>query len=239
MAGQGPTRIVKFFVYAGGGGGANAPRQPSANLDGFAEKFVPNLCLNCHGGAYNPAVPTAPTFADVNMGASFRELDIATYKFPDGRLAADVNATEKAAFKQQNLIVKGLAPADTIAIQPIKDLIAGWYPGASERAGQHVHATRLGGAPQQALYHDVVKQSCRTCHVALDADTSSGGIGWISYDQLRQRQPLLDFFVLCTGRFMPHSVITYRNFWLSGGPHQPAVLRDFSGTGWTPIGPCQ
>jgi hypothetical protein len=27
-------------------------------------------------------------------------------------------------------------------------------------------------APQQTLYHDVVKQSCRTCHVAFDADTS-------------------------------------------------------------------
>jgi len=240
VEGQGTTRIVKFFVFAGGDFAFNAPRAAAADLDGFEPKFVPNLCLNCHGGNYNPANPASPTFAEINAGASFRELDIATFKFPGGRLVA--NNAEKTAFRQQNLIVKGVAPSDTIAIQPIKDLIAGWYPGASIEQDNTFTPTGWVGAPQQDLYRDVVKQSCRTCHVAQDADTSNNGIGWITYEQLRRRREfgILQDIALCEGRIMPHAVITYRNFWLSALPHQPAVLRTFSnGAGWPAIGPCQ
>jgi hypothetical protein len=238
VEGQGTTRIVKFFVFAGGDGARNAPRAPAADLDGFEPKFVPNLCLNCHGGNYSPANPAAPTFAEINMGASFRELDIATYKFPGGRLVAD-NA-EKTAFRQQNLIVKGAAAGDTITIQPIKDLIAGWYPAASIDQDNNFTPGGWSGSPQQGLYHDVVKQSCRTCHVALDADSSEFGLGWLSYDQLLLRHDFLQGFVLCESRVMPHAVITYRNFWLSAGPHRPAVLRDFAnGADWPAFGVCQ
>jgi hypothetical protein len=239
VEGQGPTRIVKFFVYAGADFAANAPRAPAADLDGFGPKFVPNLCLNCHGGNYFPGNPAAPTFADINMGAAFRELDIATYKFPGGRLVA--NIPEKTAFRQQNLIVKGAASGDTITIQPIKDLIAGWYPGASIEQDNTFTPMGWVGAPQQNLYRDVVKQSCRTCHVALDADTSNNGLAWISYEQLRQRREfgILKSFALCDARVMPHAVTTYRNFWLSALPHRPAVLRDFAnGAGWPALGPC-
>ena len=230
----GATRIVKFFVFNGADGAANAPRVEAANLDGFGAKFVPNLCNNCHGGDYYPSNP--PTFQNINMGASFRELDIATYKFPGGRLVA--NAAEKDAFRQQNLIVKGASPTETIAIQPIKDLIGGWYPGASSDQDNAFTPSGWTGAPQQNLYHDVVKQSCRTCHVALDADASNSGIGWISYAQLQQKRGFLNYYVLCDGRMMPHAVITYRNFWLSASPHRPAALRTFTNSTWPAIGTC-
>lgn len=237
VEGQGLTRIVKFFVYAGGDFSFNAPRVGAADLDGFEPKFVPNLCLNCHGGNYGPTNPASPTFAEINMGASFRELDIATYKFPGGRLTA--NNAEKTAFKAQNLIVKGLNATDTISIQPIKDIITGWYPGASVEQDNSFTPSGWTGAPRQALYHDVVKTSCRTCHVALDADPSSSGFGWTSYAQLELRRSFLDSFVLCDERTMPHAVITYRNFWLSASPHRPAVFRTFqNGSGWPQIGPC-
>jgi hypothetical protein len=36
--------------------------------------------------------------AEVDMGSSFRELDYATYKFPDGRLTP--NVAEKEAFQR-------------------------------------------------------------------------------------------------------------------------------------------
>ena len=175
------------------------------------------------------------------MGASFRELDIATYKFPDGRLVA--NATEKAAFKQQNMIVKSTATSN-ISIQPIKDLIAGWYHGTSTDQDNTFTPSGWIGFPQQSLYHDVIKESCRTCHIALDASTSSTGIGFITYDQLKSRYSLLKNFVLCGSPVMPHAIITYKNFWLSTSPHRPNVLRDFSAQGWgagaagTPLGPC-
>jgi hypothetical protein len=45
---------------------------------------------------------------------------------------------------------------------------------------------------------------------------------------------------------MPHALMTYRNFWLSTGPHRPATLGTFSASDWTafpdpagPAGPCE
>jgi hypothetical protein len=73
----------------------------------------------------------------------------------------------------------------------------------------------------------------------LDANTADVGIGWISYNQLKLRRGFLPDFVLCGSRFMPHAVVTYRNFWLSASPHRPAVLRTFANGGdWPAIGPC-
>jgi hypothetical protein len=230
------TKIVKFFVYAQGDFGPNAPRQTNADLDGFGPKFVPNLCLNCHGGNYRPT-SAVPSFADINMGSSFRELDIATYKFPEGNLTA--NATEKAAFKQQNLIVKG-GDADAISVQGIKDLITGWYLAGTNDQDNSYTPPGWNAAPEHDLYRDVVRNSCRTCHVALGPGTGDQiDVDWTSYNQLKREHPLLKSFVLCQSRYMPHAIITYRNFWLSASPHRPAVLRDFSdGADWTELGPC-
>jgi len=171
------------------------------------------------------------------MGASFRELDIATYKFPGGRLTA--NNTEKAAFKQQNLIVKSAA-SDTISVDGIKKLIDGWYPTSSVDQDNTCTPTGWLGSPQQGLYHDVVKTSCRTCHIAQGPGSGNqSDLDWTSYDQLKVRHSFLKNFVLCESRVMPHAVITYRNFWLSGSPHRPAVLRDFEKLpDWSVLGPC-
>lgn len=64
-------------------------------------------------------------------------------------------------------------------------------------------------------------------------------------DPLDERLTLGDWwsflggYELCESRIMPHAVTTYRNFWLSASPHQPAALRDFTnGAGWPAIGPC-
>jgi hypothetical protein len=240
VEGQGSAPIVKFFVFAGAGGQANAPRQKGAELDGFGVKFVPNLCLNCHGGRYDsPSSP--PTFADINMGAHFRELDYATYKFPGGRVVPD--AAEKDRFKFQNLLVANAGSG--CASKGIRKLIAGWYPGASTDQDNNGYTPPdWTGSPRNTLYHQIVKASCRTCHVAFDEDTSPedtavGTINWTAYDQLKLRHGFLKSFVLCDDRFMPHAVITYRNFWLSGSPHQPGVLRTYSdGSAWTALGDC-
>jgi hypothetical protein len=230
------TRIVKFFVFAGNGNGLNATRQTSADLDGFGAKFVPNLCLNCHGGNYSPPA-SGPSFANIDMGSSFRELDIATYKFPEGRLVA--NAAEKAAFKQQNLIARG-SNDERISVLGIKSLIDGWYVAGTDEQDNSYTPPAWNGAPENGLYLDVVRNSCRTCHVALGPGTGSDfDVDWTTYEQLKLRHDFLKNFVLCQSRFMPHAVITYRNFWLSGSPHRPAVLREFEdGAEWAELGPC-
>jgi len=169
--------IVKFFIYDGGT--ANAPSTTSVDLDGGGRKYVPQLCASCHGGIYTPGT--------ADMKASFREFDLATFKFPGGR---DVpNGTERAAFKQQNLIVRGNSTED-ISAPAIKNLVNGWY-GISQTyvdphptfTGQYSNrfppgmaATGWDDPPgassdtrtsHRYLYRTVVAQSCRTCHVAF------------------------------------------------------------------------
>src|SRR5262249_22907046 len=81
------VRVVKFYIFDGactdatpGCGATNSPRSPSANLDGAGDKFLPNLCNNCHGGTYFPSNPAAPTLAEVTFGASFLPFDIYSYR---------------------------------------------------------------------------------------------------------------------------------------------------------------
>lgn len=231
------TPIVKFFVYAGVG----EVRQPAADLDGFGAKFVPNLCLNCHGGSYFNPIPAS--LADVNMGSSFRELDLATYKFPGLRTTA--NAAEQAAFKKQNQLITASAGAARL---PITQLIDGWYAPAGTGLTQDNSFTPAAwaGAPQQTLYHDVVKVSCRTCHIAFVSADNAGGIDWNRYDQLRPRRNDVRDLVIgpaisdTAARVMPHALVTYRNFWIEQVPsHRPTRLWNYSDAtppGWVAIG---
>ncbi|MEO8066481.1 MAG: hypothetical protein ABI599_02185 [Flavobacteriales bacterium] len=220
------TRIVKFFVFAGNGFGANAPHVGNADLDGFGDKFVPNLCNNCHGGDYSAGA--SPSFADINMGASFRELDYATYKFVPG------SGPDEAAFKQQNQIVHG-DPGDNISSASIQELIDGWYRGGTVSEDNTFTPAGWLGTAGEPLYHSVVAKSCRTCHVALRED-----INWSTYEQLKGAYPpTLKSYALCDGRIMPHAAVTYRNYWLSALPHSPEELRTFSDGTWTPLGDCE
>jgi hypothetical protein len=242
-----PTNVpvVKFFVFADLDGLPGVERQAAANLDGFGAKFVPNLCLNCHGGNYNPGV--------ADMGANFRELDLATYLFPDGRTTA--NAAEQGRFRQQNLMIRDLAAnpianSNPVTRGPIHDLISGWYATGGNQDNNYTPAPDWGVSPQRDLYHNVVKVSCRTCHIAFDSNNDSGGIDWNRYDQLVRQVSgrgfnFIEGYAVGTslsgtgsGRIMPHALVTYRNFWLNKTPvHRPAFLWNYSdGTRWPQIG---
>ncbi|MEA2552121.1 MAG: hypothetical protein QOJ65_297, partial [Fimbriimonadaceae bacterium] len=157
---------VKFFVFNGGVSGA--ARVESADLDGNGQKFVPNLCMNCHGGNYTPNLTvTNPPATEGVLQARFRELDYTTYKFPGGRSAP--NAAEMLAFHLQNNMVKGAA-GDSISTTAIKDLITGWYTGAPDEQVQTYAPTgwKVTAKPQnEQLYHDVDEKSSRTCHIGL------------------------------------------------------------------------
>jgi hypothetical protein len=225
------TKIVKFFVYL------NSARQTAADLDGFGPKFVPNLCLNCHGGNFTfPATPV-----DVNLNSSFRELDVSTYKFP--ALRTTPTMAEQAAFKQQNQFIQSTLAAR----QPILDLIVGWYaPGGMGAIQNNAYTPTnwgLPGSSQYGLYHDVVKVSCRTCHIAFDSNDDASGLDWNRYDQFKiNRDSIASIAVGAhisgSGRSMPHALVTYRNFWLDQKPtHRPKKLWGYNDPpDWLPIG---
>jgi hypothetical protein len=238
--------VVKFFIY--NGATATAPSTRSVDLDGGGQKYVPQLCANCHGGDYTSGNP--------EMHASFREFDLATFKLPGGREVPDVD--ERAGFKRQNLLVRGDHSTDNISTSAIKDLIDGWYgitqigtgfsdspftgqysnwfpPGWSDAPGASSTHTS-----HEYLYRTVVAKSCRTCHVAftnnIDKGPQNKGIDWTTFDQFNSDKSAILFYVFpsninqAPNPSMPHSFVTYKNFWSSRNPSESQILTNF--TGW-------
>jgi hypothetical protein len=261
IEGQDPTiRVVKFYVYDGactdaivGCGTTNSARSPSANLDGAGEKYVPNLCTHCHGGGYYfPVDPASPTFAEVNLGASFLPFDVASYrdgtagpKPTDPAFGTANILTQEASFFTQNQMVFATNPT-----QAIRDIIGLFYPTATppfdanaipcgwraSTAGPWCGGGFSGGTGNPAtetLYHDVVAQACRSCHIAQRID-----IAWDTYKKFAQEHGTVDVMppfsgsfiggLVCNTGVMPHASVTWSNFWRSNFPHRPDTLKNFS-----------
>jgi hypothetical protein len=213
--------VVKFFVYAAPGDGSSHLLL-SANLDGrpMADKFVPNLCLNCHGG--EPA--NAP-----DQGASFREFDLASFRY--SKLRGASRASQEFNFEDMNFMVQ-----DSNAAQPIQDLISGWYANSNTQDTTFVPP---GWSAHPDLYQKVVAKSCRTCHIA-QLSVTDDSISWNTYDQFSLKHDRIQEYVCSPQKEMPHALITYKNFWLSKNPHRPGTLAAFKSLPeWAAFGNCK
>lgn len=208
-------RIVKFFAYQGGDGSGR--RLPSVALDPFGPKFLPNLCTVCHGGEF---------LGTAEMGSSFREFDMASFRYPSA--AAGSQASQEAAFKQLNEIVKTSQPATAIG-----ELIDGWYAGNS--ATQITSYVPTGWpAGTQDLYRNVVAKSCRTCHVAISS------LSWSTYESFWRHRGSIGAQVCGSAKQMPLALTTYLSFWLRTQPPAPNELAKFTGPNWpTALGVCK
>jgi hypothetical protein len=232
--------IVKFFVYDVGKTAASS-RQKFADLDGHGNKFVPNLCMNCHGGAgsYIPRDKAHPTLAEVDLGASFREFDVATYKFArPGKPSADPSRItptpgELKTFHDLNNLVVATNPA-----AGIQDIISGWYAGGNDDQLPYVPSGWSASNDQKSLYTTVVGTSCRTCHVAFGSSTANTAVNWQTFTQFGTYNRVIKKDVLCGATlFMPHAQITFDNFWFAN-PSKAEFLRNFETLGWAKLGTC-
>jgi len=224
VEGAGPTRIVKFYVYAPDPKNPDigaSIRAPGANLDDSqasdAFKFVPNLCLVCHGGNQ------FATGADRN--ASFIAFDLETFRY--SRAPGASQAEQELAFKAQNLMVRDTNPATAT-----NDLIVGWYHiGSGEINVQDPTYVPSGWTGQESLYNAVVKAGCRGCHAQqrFVGDPSPNPINWISYTQFVDNRIQIQNLVCGPlTKQMPHAYVTYLNSWRIGRPG-PNELSQFLG----------
>jgi hypothetical protein len=220
-------KVVKFFVF--GGGLPESKRiKAVALIPSSGPQAVPGLCLNCHGGSYQPSVTGGPaTLEEVDLGSSFREFDLATFVFPRNT----PRSSQEDTFRQLNQMVLKTNPAPAIS-----ELISGWYSGSATQNNGFIPPGWIGNEP---LYRDVVVRSCRTCHVALDSSSSNSVVSWTSYDQFRGERSAIKSLVCGSLKNMPHAKVTYENFWLRENGGGPRALAQFAGAGWRPIGTCQ
>lgn len=240
------NRAVKFFVY---GQNPDGPTIKKADLDGFGERPVPQLCVICHGGQVagvpadpnNPAGPQQGAFTSRNdimsMTANFLPFDLHLFNFP----AAKTKAAQQTAFKNLNRdIVREVAVGNGAQGTAIVELIDTINPAAQASQLEDAVITNWdGGNPasdSHSFYRDVFARACRTCHVAqpFSAPPYTNKVDFQNQIGTVQSR-------VCAQKIMPHAKRTNDIFWTSLGPNMPAFLQLYGSTfpGWSSLGSSQ
>lgn len=205
-ASESADRRVRFYVY-GGGDPNTAGKLKFADLDGLGPKPVPHLCLVCHGGTYDDTANNA-------VQARFREFDLQSFKYSDGRscdyppapASNNLTADELTAFATLNQMVRDIQPNSSA----IKELINNWYPGGFGPGTKPSEtAVPPGWSTQAAIYRNVHGKTCRTCHVARDGGVANAFLTFNSSSNFAGT----DYVVCNAPKMMPNAYITYKNFW--------------------------
>ena len=215
----GQARIMKFFVFAN-----NDNRVPDADLDGNGAKYVPNLCVICHG--------VSRYSGSADLGARFLPFDLSSFQYS----ASLGRNSQESGFKELN---QGILQSNPSAA--VVDLIAAWYTGGSPVQLDDEVPSNWGGPPN--LYLDVIKLGCRSCHVSRNAPLDFASLTNLKVYTSNAYTSTAAIRV-CDQRSMPNAVVTYQRFWLMyppSSPHYPVrVLNDALGdvTNPYPFSPC-
>jgi hypothetical protein len=192
----------------------------SVNLDGRGEKFIPGACAACHSALYSWKYGTNGV-TDPNLRAQFIPYDLDNYAFAD--LPGLRRQDQEASLRALNHFV-----LDTGAFSATVELINGWYPTPTSNFVDNFVPSSWQG--HEALYLDVVKPSCRMCHITFDPsdhlsfDNYADFAGWkdiiANYvcGVANSPFPSLEFLTYK----MPNAKETFDRFW-NGIPGTSAV----------------
>ncbi|MCG3210703.1 MAG: hypothetical protein FOGNACKC_04334 [Anaerolineae bacterium] len=190
---EGLANDVRFYVYDSG---STEPLINTVPLDHEqTERFVPHICLPCHGGTYNASTNSV-------AGAQFLPFDAESFKY--SQMRGYTRSDQQEDFRKLNELVLRTNPTSTI-----QQLINNWYDYDVGQPGKTPKDDYVppGFEDKPTLYNDVVKPYCRMCHVAqnnpLPTPTSI------------RRDAVFGSF------YMPHTELTSRNFWAGHNPHKP------------------
>jgi hypothetical protein len=197
--------FVRFMIF-----GPSGELLPSINLDGRREKFVPAVCVPCHGGdRYANSFPTDGS-GEANIGAHFLPYDSGNFAFSSKPGLTELD--QQQAIHALNQYV--LATNATTATQ---NLVQGWYASGTDVLNKdYVPSSWAAGNPVDIeLYKKVVSRSCRTCHVAMADYTNFDEIGAFRGSP----GPVVSTFcrpgLSYRAYQMPNSLVTFNRFWNS------------------------
>jgi hypothetical protein len=191
------ANMVSFALY-----GADGALRTTADFDGEGPKPVPQVCMSCHGGLWDPESKT------VN-GARFLPFDIARLQFSND--PNHTRAAQEEEIRKMNEIVSRTQPATS---NLISQWLNGTYANNITRAGQVAidNFTPPSWAGDEQLYQGVVRPYCQSCHQALNP-----AIDFSTSAQFRSYAPSIQQAV-CNTRSMPHAEPTFIGFWQSLAP---------------------
>jgi hypothetical protein len=204
---NGNKPFTRFFIFS-----PNGQLLPSINLDFEDEKYVPGVCVACHGGDHYVGPFPEDGTGQADLGAHLLPYDNANFAFSS--TAGLTEAAQEAEIYKMNQIIASSTGAKASA----RELIAGWYKSGSPRMDKswvpdgwkdNSNGTATNNI---AFYQNVYSRHCRTCHVNMPHDFG------IAFDWSHFAQ------VICGGyrgrwrnHTMPNSMVTFNRYWLGGG----------------------
>jgi hypothetical protein len=209
---SGGQPFTKFLVFRPGG-----QLLPSVNLDQRGEKFLPGVCVVCHGARHGFTRFDENGSMSPDLEAQFLpfDLDNFAYAASSGPLS---RAGQEAQFRNLNLTLLKTDPPPALV-----ELLNLWYPNPATSTFTD-DAVPPGWAGKEALYKGVVQRYCRTCHVAMTfIDQFGGALAFrrsSDFDEftfeLAHRACGVDGGEPRMRWSMPNSKVTFDEFWNDG-----------------------
>jgi hypothetical protein len=212
----------------------------TSGWDGQGKKANPGTCMNCHGGTApdsptNPGLGVPyPVASTVVTGANFLPFDAQLFGYDSSGQFSEI--AQRQTMRKLNAFVLATSPvAPTISSQ-----IQGWYAWCGGVGASNLNATcaiddsahpytppgwanattaQLAGlgsahavtqAQAVALYQNVSRKYCRTCHLA-----NSGPFDVQDIDQASSMQSRLN--PLANTSSMPNAERTFQDYWNNSG----------------------
>jgi hypothetical protein len=152
--------FTKFLVFGPGG-----QLLPSVNLDQRGEKFLPGVCVVCHGARHGFTRFGEDGSMSPDLAAQFLPFDLGNFAYAasSGPLS---RAGQEVQFRNLNLTLLKTDPRPALV-----NLLNVWYPNPATSPFTD-DAVPPGWSGHETLYKTVLQKYCRTCHVAMAA---SGG----------------------------------------------------------------
>jgi hypothetical protein len=199
---NGGKPFTRFFIF-----GPDGSLLPSINLDFESEKYVPGVCVACHGADHYVGPFPEDASGQPDVGGHFLPYDAANFSFSSA--SGLTEAAQEAELRTMNQLVASSTGATPMAQQ----LVAGWYASGAVHADQTwVPDGWRDTTANIAYYQNVYARHCRTCHVNMPDTFPVGADAYHFAD------------TVCggySGRFrnhtMPNSMVTFNRFWLGGG----------------------
>ncbi len=175
-------------------------------LDTEGPKYVPQVCMACHGGTYNSTTRRVD-------GAAFLPLDPGLLAFA----SPAARAAQEEKMRKINWMIVLSEPSSAVATY-IKGLY-GNAPGAAGKTATPDYVPQ-GWAPQAGFYRSVVKPYCATCHLAAPTD-----VNFASWGNFQDNAGRIKASV-CGAHTMPHAELQYKAFWTkdTGPVYTPGLL---------------
>lgn len=241
--------IVSFYTFAPPNQDGDQVRLTEVDFDGRGVKFMPGICVVCHGGTLHPprdaGAGMPPMLSDVTLKSStFNVLNPASlefstregFRFEDQRgLIEAINAMVRAVYTTQG------ARLDTV------DDVANWSPDfaldwldglmsptpivqASSYVPPGWGADPARPANVETLYKQVIEPYCIGCHATRGTQVGeangANAVNFSSWEKFdAYRADTLDY-VFRRGK-MPLSLIGYAKFWEDTAA--PVLLADAVG----------